>query len=41
MPMADTEELSLIDTVNEYYTVDLKTKSPPPPPTPPTAYMGW
>lgn len=35
VPMADTEELSLIDTVNEYYTVDLKTKSPPPPPHPP------
>lgn len=29
VPMAITEVLSLIDTVNEHYTIYLKTKSPP------------
>lgn len=35
VPIAITEELSLIGIVNGHYTVYLKTKSLP------TAYMGW
>lgn len=35
VPIAVTEELSLIGTMNGHYTVYLKTKSLP------TAYMGW